>query len=163
MLWCPPPIGVAVGPLRPARVISSEAKTSSGINWPCSASARTPASTRSHSRAAPVASTARTVASATSGPMLSPGMSVIRWAINSYYKVGGGYGPRLVFGTPPHGRYTASPARHSRRAGFGGHLGDSARGVCAAGLPHARISRWTDSYRRGTDHFAALHDRIDGR
>src|ERR1035441_7984932 len=64
MLWCPPPMGVVVGPLRPTRVISSEAKTSSGINWPCSVSARRPASTRSHSIAAPVASTARTGAAA---------------------------------------------------------------------------------------------------
>src|SRR5664280_2031350 len=88
MLWCPPPMGVVVGPLRPTRVISREAKTSSGINWPCSARARTPASTRSHSTAAPVASTARTEASATSGPIPSPGMSVIKWAIYSYYKVG---------------------------------------------------------------------------
>src|ERR1039458_1459749 len=80
-------MGVAVGPLRPTRVISSEAKTSSGINWPCSASARRPASTPSHSIAAPVASTTRTVASATSGPIPSPGMRVMRGAIYSYYKV----------------------------------------------------------------------------
>ena len=40
MLWWPPPMGVVVGPFRPTRVISSEAKTSSGINWPSSASAR---------------------------------------------------------------------------------------------------------------------------
>src|ERR1035437_5048815 len=93
MLWCPPPMGVVVGPLRPTRVISSEAKTSSGINWPCSVSARRPASTLCHSIAAPVASTARTEASATSGPVPSPGMSVIKWAIYSYYKVGVGLVP----------------------------------------------------------------------
>ena len=69
-------IGVAVGPLRPVRVISSEAYTSSGINCPSSAKARAPASSRSHSIFTPVASTARTVASATSGPIPSPGMSV---------------------------------------------------------------------------------------
>src|SRR5580700_9274848 len=88
MLWWPPPMGVAVGPLSPTRVTSSEAKTSSGISWPYSARARAPASTRSHSTATPVASTARTVASATSGPMPSPGISVIWCAITVIIEVG---------------------------------------------------------------------------
>src|ERR1035437_6928926 len=163
MLWCPPPMGVVVGPLRPTRVISREAKTSSGINWPCSARARTPASTRSQSTATPVASTARTEASATSGPIPSPGMSVIKWAIYSYYKVGGGFGPRLVFGTPPHGGYAASPAGYWRRAGAGRHAGNSARGIRSAGVAPGGVSGCADTHRRGADHFAALHDRTDGR
>src|SRR6478672_403537 len=57
------------------------------MSWPYSASARAPASTRSHSIATPVALTARTVASATSGPIPSPGMSVIWWAIIAIIKV----------------------------------------------------------------------------
>src|SRR5579872_5612921 len=92
MLAWPPPIGVAVGPLRPTRVTSREAKTSSGINCPCSARARAPASTCSHSIATPVASTARTVASATSGPIPSPGINVIWWAIIAII----GLGVRLI-------------------------------------------------------------------
>src|ERR1035437_7474486 len=88
MLWWPPAMGVAVGPLRPTRVASSEAKTSSGINWPCSASALMPACTRSHSISTPVASIARTVASATSGPMPSPGIKVTRWIIIVIIEVG---------------------------------------------------------------------------
>src|ERR1700722_13967202 len=81
MLWWPPAIGVAVGPLSPTRVHSSDARTSSGSNCPVSASAAAPASTLSHSIATPVASTARTVASATSGPIPSPGIRVIWRAI----------------------------------------------------------------------------------
>ena len=83
--------------------------------------------------------------------------------VYSYYKVGGGLGPRLVFGTPPHGRYATSRAGYSRRAGSGGHAGNSARRVRPAGLPRGRVSRWPDPYRRGADHFTALHDRTDGR
>src|SRR5690349_17311131 len=47
-----------------------------------------PASTRSHSMATPVDSTARTVASATSGPMPSPGIRVIWWAIPAIIAAG---------------------------------------------------------------------------
>ena len=64
------------------------AKTSSGMSWPYSARARAPASTRSHSTATPVASTARTVASATSGPIPSPGINVIWCAITAIIEVG---------------------------------------------------------------------------
>src|SRR5579871_6414025 len=74
-------MGVAVGPFNPTRVHSSDAKTSSGSRWPSSSRALAPASTCSHSISTPVASTARAVASATSGPIPSPGMSVIWRAI----------------------------------------------------------------------------------
>src|SRR5215831_8739191 len=86
-------MGVAVGPLSPTWVTSREAKTSSGMSWPCSASAFAPASTRSHSILTPVASTARTVASATSGPMPSPGISVIWWTIIAIIELGCGVIP----------------------------------------------------------------------
>ena len=88
MLWWPPAMGVAVGPFRPTRVDFERGehvvRNQLALN---SASARTPASTRSHSIVTPVASTARTVASATSGPMPSPGISVTRWAITAIIEV----------------------------------------------------------------------------
>src|SRR5690242_5952307 len=82
-------MGVAVGPFSPTRVASSEASTSSGSRCPVLASAFTPASTRSHSIRTPVASTARTVAYATSGPIPSPGMRVIWWAMRAIITAGG--------------------------------------------------------------------------
>ena len=62
--------------------LSSDAKVDQDTDMnlgsiPVSASARAPALVISQSIFAPVASTARTVAAATSGPMPSPGMSVI--------------------------------------------------------------------------------------
>ncbi len=77
----PPPTGVVIGPLRPTFVLRIEARTSSGSGVPWAAIAASPASTGSHSNPMPVASSTRVVASASSGPMPSPGISVIRWAM----------------------------------------------------------------------------------
>src|SRR4051812_6149546 len=74
-------MGVAMGPFNPRRVRPSDSNTVSGRTCPVSESALVPAFTRSQITSIPVASTARTVASATSGPMPSPGIRVMRWAI----------------------------------------------------------------------------------
>ena len=94
-----PPTGVVIGPLRPIRVSRMLAITSSGSGVPWLAIAASPASTRSHSKPIPVASSTRVVASASSGPMPSPGIRVTRWAMRPFYRRdahgGGAAGPRF--------------------------------------------------------------------
>src|SRR5439155_24921019 len=111
-----------------------DANTPSGIKWACSARARAPASTRSHSISTPVAVTARIVASATSGPIPSPGMRVIRWAITVIIELGVRLDSRLGDRTPRNGGKATAPPRHSRRARAGRHGGDSARGIRTGGV-----------------------------
>ena len=75
----PSPIGVVIGPLSatPFRRIDSSVASGSGLP-PWSAITSAPAGWTSHSNSTPVASSTRRVASVSSGPMPSPGMSVTR-------------------------------------------------------------------------------------
>ena len=112
----------------------------------------------------PVASTARTVASATSGPMPSPGISVIWMRHHRYYRGGGGRDSRLARGTPANGGKAVAPARHPRPARAGCH---AARFRARNSCPPSRRVCWLPGRagrdRLRPDHLAALHDRADGR
>ena len=77
----PSPIGVVIGPFRATRLRRIESRTCSGSGVPYSAMTASPASTTSQSNATPEASRTRRVASASSGPMPSPGISVTRWVM----------------------------------------------------------------------------------
>src|ERR1700733_12047919 len=81
MLAKPPPTGVVTGPFRATRVRSIDSVNSLGMYSPDFSYASAPTAKASHSNFTPVASRMRTVARVTSGPMPSPGMSVILWAI----------------------------------------------------------------------------------
>ena len=70
-------MGVVSGPLRPTVLRSIESSSAWGSVVPWRSRAVTPASCRSHSISAPEAVRIRTTAADTSGPMPSPGMSVI--------------------------------------------------------------------------------------
>ena len=72
----PPPMGVVTGPLRPTLVRSIDSMTWGGSTWPDFDMMLAFKSARCQSMATPVALTARMVASATSGPMPSPGINV---------------------------------------------------------------------------------------
>src|SRR2546426_6338195 len=77
----PSPTGVVMGPLSATRLRRIDSRTCSGSGVPYWAMTASPASTTSHSRTTPEASSTRRVASASSGPMPSPGISVTRWDI----------------------------------------------------------------------------------
>src|SRR5215210_5924802 len=73
----PPPIGVVIGPLSATPVRRIASRTSSGSGFPpCLSFTSAPASRTSQSNSTPVASSTRRVASVSSGPVPSPGMSV---------------------------------------------------------------------------------------
>src|SRR3954465_3574379 len=77
----PPAIGVVIGPFSATPVSRIASSTSSGSGLPPYFSITSaPASRTSHSNSTPVASRTRRVASVSSGPVPSPGMSVTRWA-----------------------------------------------------------------------------------
>ena len=78
----PPPTGVVIGPFRatPFARIASSVSSGSGLP-PCSSIAAAPAGRTSQSNSTPVASSTLRVASVSSGPMPSPGISVTRWDI----------------------------------------------------------------------------------
>src|SRR5947208_1870786 len=77
----PPPTGVVIGPLSATPVSRIASRTSSGSGLPPYFSITSaPASCRSQSNSTPVASSTRRVASVSSGPVPSPGMSVTRCA-----------------------------------------------------------------------------------
>src|SRR5207302_10977629 len=86
MLENPPPIGVVTGPFRPSPVRSIDCVSSLGMYSPYLANASEPAENLSHSIFTPDASTMRTAAFVTSGPMPSPGISVTLCVMNSYWK-----------------------------------------------------------------------------
>src|SRR5439155_590582 len=69
---------VVSGPLRPTLLRRIESSAAFGNGSPCFCSAGRPMSCTSHSMATPVASIARRVAATISGPVPSPGMSVMR-------------------------------------------------------------------------------------
>src|SRR3954453_16693501 len=77
----PEPTGVVVGPFSamPRSRIDSSVRSGSGL--PSSSKTSMPAGCSSHSNSTPVASSTRRVASAISGPVPSPGMSVTRCAM----------------------------------------------------------------------------------
>ena len=77
----PPPTGVVIGPFSatPVRRIESSVGSGSGLPPYCSITSA-PACWTSHSNSTPVASSTRLVASASSGPVPSPGISVTSWA-----------------------------------------------------------------------------------
>src|ERR671923_2548642 len=72
----PEPTGVVVGPLMPTPLRLMEASVSSGNGLPDFSYSSMPASRRSQANSTPVASSTRRVASASSGPVPSPGMKV---------------------------------------------------------------------------------------
>ena len=74
----PSPTGVVIGPLSATRLRRIDSSTCSGSGVPYSAMTASPASWTSHSKATPDASSTRRVASASSGPMPSPGIRVTR-------------------------------------------------------------------------------------
>src|SRR5688500_18532184 len=73
----PPPTGVVTGPLSATLLRRIESSSSSGSVEPWRSSASTPARWDSHSTCRPALSRILTTAPLTSGPMPSPGMSVI--------------------------------------------------------------------------------------
>ena len=75
------PIGVVIGPLSAILFALIDASVSSGSGVPAVSITSTPASRTSQSNATPVASSTRRVASVSSGPVPSPGMSVTRCAM----------------------------------------------------------------------------------
>src|SRR5580693_1892117 len=81
MLAKPPPIGVVTGPLSATWVRSMDSVSSFGMYSLYFSNASAPAMKVSHSNFTPVASRMRTVACVTSGPMPSPGIRVILYAI----------------------------------------------------------------------------------
>src|SRR6476660_9366636 len=87
MLENPPPMGVVTGPLRPSPVLSMECVSSLGMYSPYLAKASDPAAKLSHSIFTPDASTMRTAALVTSGPIPSPGIRVTLCAINGVLKL----------------------------------------------------------------------------
>ena len=76
----PVPIGVVIGPLSATRFSRTDASVDSGSGVPSASITSTPACRTSHSNGTPVASSTRRVASVSSGPVPSPGISVTRWA-----------------------------------------------------------------------------------
>src|ERR687895_1451292 len=74
----PEPTGVVVGPLIAMPRSRMESSVRSGSGLPSSSWTSMPASWKSHSNSTPVASSTRRVASASSGPVPSPGMKVTR-------------------------------------------------------------------------------------
>ncbi|PYS59877.1 MAG: hypothetical protein DMF76_15260, partial [Acidobacteria bacterium] len=93
----PLPTGVAIGPLSPILLRLMESSNSSGRVWPNLSSACWPAMCSSHSICTREASMMRTTADATSGPMPSPGISVIRCIkLNPYFVLGALYFGAMV-------------------------------------------------------------------
>ena len=80
--------GVETGPFIATPLRTTDSATLSGSGVPTASSAGCPTCWTSQSNATPVASSTRRVASTTSGPMPSPGMSVTRWGT-------------LILGPPP--------------------------------------------------------------
>src|SRR5690348_1733778 len=77
----PPPTGVVIGPFSATPVSRIASRTSGGSGLPPYWSITSaPASRTSQSNSTPVASRTRRVASVSSGPVPSPGMSTTRWA-----------------------------------------------------------------------------------
>ena len=72
----PPPTGVASGPFRARRVLRMLSIVAFGSGSPAAATPAIPAFCSSHTKGAPTAWRMASVASLTSGPMPSPGMSV---------------------------------------------------------------------------------------
>ena len=81
----PVPTGVVIGPLSATLLRVIDASSSGGSVVPCSSTASAPALNVSHVGVNPVASTTRTTARVTSGPIPSPGMSVIVRVIAAIY------------------------------------------------------------------------------
>ena len=78
----PSPTGVVIGPLSATLLRRIDSRTCSGSGVPYSAiDGLAGVHLTSHSNATPDASSTRRVASASSGPMPSPGMRVTRWAM----------------------------------------------------------------------------------
>src|SRR5215204_3460867 len=73
----PSAIGVVTGPFSATLLRLIESSSSVGSDWLKRLNARTPASWRSHSMLRPAAWKIRTTASVTSGPIPSPGISVM--------------------------------------------------------------------------------------
>src|SRR5689334_18720206 len=78
----PPPTGVVIGPFSAVPTSRTASRTSGGSGLPpCLSITSAPASRTSHSNSTPVPSSTRRVASVSSGPVPSPGMSVTRCAM----------------------------------------------------------------------------------
>ena len=74
----PAPTGVVIGPFNATRERRMDSSTRSGSGVPSPSITPAPASCTSHSTSTPVAATTSRAASATSGPIPSPGTSVTR-------------------------------------------------------------------------------------
>ena len=74
----PDPTGVVIGPFSAVLVASIDLRTRSGSGVPSRARTAAPASCTSHTTSTPELSTTRRAAAVTSGPIPSPGMSVMR-------------------------------------------------------------------------------------
>src|SRR5262245_17054909 len=104
-------MGVVIGPLSATPVSRIASSTSSGRGVPPYRSITSaPASRTSQSKSTPVASRTRRVASVSSGPVPSPGMSVTRWATAAH-------------GTEP--RYSGAPMTLSEAAAQADELAQS--------------------------------------
>ena len=79
------PIGVVIGPLMATLLRLIESRVSGGSGVPAASMTSTPACWTSQSNDEPLvaaaASSTRRVASVSSGPVPSPGMSVTRWVV----------------------------------------------------------------------------------
>src|ERR1039458_2166697 len=106
MLEKPPPMGVVTGPFSPTRVRSMDSESSFGMYSLYFSKASAPAAKLSHSNLTPVASSMRTVAWITSGPIPSPGISVTLCAID-FDHVG-----TAALGCPASAARSASTLRH---------------------------------------------------
>ena len=78
----PSPTGVVTGPFSATLLVVIESSSVCGRVWPVFSTATTPASCVSQSIATPAAFRMRTTAAVTSGPMPSPGMRVMRCAMD---------------------------------------------------------------------------------
>src|SRR5688572_32627914 len=73
----PLPTGVVIGPFNAILFLAIESSSGCGSVVPCSLKASAPAENDSHSGVNPAASSTRTTARVTSGPIPSPGINVI--------------------------------------------------------------------------------------
>src|SRR5215212_4079923 len=105
----PAPTGVVMGPLSATLLRRIDSRTWSGSGVPYWAITASPASTTSHSNETPDASRTRRVASASSGPMPSPGISVTWWGMTAILSTERSDRGRRLFGR------LGGPARRRHR------------------------------------------------
>ena len=129
-LRTPPSGGVSIGPFRATPLSRIDEIAEAGIASPRSSHARSPMSWTSQRTSTPVASTTRRPASVTSGPIPSPGISVMRWTTGSLPRAssGQGNGVRLSWqlASDPAGAHRSTGGEREERGRQGaprGHRG----------------------------------------